>query len=86
MVGDFRILNQKTISDEFAIPDLLKISESLGLSFVYSILDLLKASHQIMNTYSAQEQLTLATKIGNFQYLVTPFGPKNTHATFAKLI
>jgi hypothetical protein len=86
MVGDFRILNSKTVSDEFAIPDLQETIESLEGSVVFSPLDLLKAFNQIFASLRARERLVLATEFGNFAYKVMPFGPKNAPATFAKAI
>jgi hypothetical protein len=86
MVGDFRVLNSKTISDEFAIPDLQETIESLENSIVFNPLDFLKAFNQIYNTLRAREKLVLATEFGNFCYNVMPFGPKNAPSTFAKAI
>ena len=50
MVGDFRLLNKRTISDEVAIPDMKETIEQLSGSQVYSLLDFLKAFNQIENT------------------------------------
>ena len=84
MVGDFRMLNQKTINDEFAIPDMKEVIEELSESVVFSPLDFLKAYNQIKATTRAQERLVLATEFGNYQYNVMPFGPKTAPATLAK--
>jgi len=43
MVGDFRLLNKRTISNKVAIPDMKETIEQLGGSQVYDLLDLLKA-------------------------------------------
>ena len=86
MVGDFRVLNKRTTTDEFHIPDMKEIIEQLREATVYSPLDLLKAFHQVKLTPRAEEKLVLATEFGNYRYKVMPFGPKNAPATFAKVI
>jgi hypothetical protein len=48
MVGDFRLLNKKTIPDECAIPDTKETIGQLANAVVYSLLDFLKAFHQII--------------------------------------
>ena len=55
MVGDFRLLNQKIISDECAIPDMKETIEQLAPAVVYSPLDFLKAFYQIINSLRAKE-------------------------------
>ena len=57
MVGDFRLLNKRTIPDEVAIPDMKETIEQLSGSQVYSLLDFLKAFNQIGNTPKARERL-----------------------------
>ena len=84
IVRDFRVLNKKTLNNEFAIPDMKEVIEELAGSLVYSALDLLKAYHQLKATARAQERLVLATEFENYQYNVMPFGPKTAPATFAK--
>ena len=84
VVGDFRLLNSKTISDESAITDLRESIEHLALVIIFSLLDLLKAYNSITATSRAQEQLVLATEFGNYMYLVMPFGPISAPSIFAK--
>ena len=86
MVGDFRLLNKRTISDEVAIPDMKSTIEQLGGSKVYSLLDFLKAFNQIGNSLRAKERLVVATEHGNYRYLTMPFGPTGAPSTFAKAV
>ena len=60
MVGDFRLLNKKTIPDESAIPDMKETVEQLANAVVYSPLDFLKAFHHLR----AKERLILVTEFG----------------------
>ena len=84
MVGDFRLLNERTLPDIVSIPDLQETIEQLATSQIYSPLDFLKAFHQIKCTDRAKERLVLSTEFGNYRYKVMPFGVKNAPATFAK--
>jgi RNase H-like domain found in reverse transcriptase/Reverse transcriptase (RNA-dependent DNA polymerase)/Integrase zinc binding domain/Integrase core domain/gag-polyprotein putative aspartyl protease/Retrotransposon gag protein len=84
MVGDFRLLNKKTVPDECAIPDTVETMEQLSDAVVFSPLDFLKAFHQIINSIRARERLILATEFGNYRYNVMPFGPTGAPATFSK--
>ena len=77
-------MNKKTISDECAIPDMKETIEQLAPAVVYSLLDFLKAFHQIINSLRAKERLILATEFGNYSYNVMPFGPTSAPATFSK--
>src|ERR1700738_4774847 len=86
MVEDFRVLNNKTISDESAIADLRETIEHLAPSCVFSMIDLLKVYNVILNTMRVRERLVLVTEFGNYQYTVIPFGSKNTPSVFTKAI
>jgi hypothetical protein len=55
VVGDFRLLNSKTIPDESAIADLRESIERLAPATIFSLLDLLKAYNSITATSRAQE-------------------------------
>jgi len=86
MVGDFRLLNKRTILDEVAIPDIKETIEQLSGSQVYSLLDFLKAFNQIENTLKAKERLVMATEHRNYRCLTMPFRPTGAPDTFAKAI
>jgi len=74
MLADFRLLNKRTIPDEFAIPDMKETIEQHSSPQVYSLLDFLKAFNQIENTPKAKERLIRATENRSYRYL-TKFGP-----------
>jgi len=86
MVGNFRLLNKRTISNEVAIPDMKGPIEQLSGSQVYSLLNFLKAFNQIENTPKAKERLVVATEHGNYRCLTMLFGPTIAPCTFAKAI
>jgi hypothetical protein len=47
LVVDFRKLNDKTIGDAYALPDITEILDQLGQSKYFSCLDLAMVYHQI---------------------------------------
>jgi len=75
MVDDFRLLNERTIPDKVAIPDIKESIEQLSGSQLYTLLDFLTAFNHIENTPKAKERLVVATEHGNYRCLTMPFGP-----------
>ena len=55
MVKDFQVLNNKTIFNEFTITDLRETIEYLILSYVFSMINLLKVYNVIFNIIKVRE-------------------------------
>ena len=47
-VGDYRLLNQKTILDLYPLPQLSSFTDEIAGSTIFSKVDLFKAFHQIL--------------------------------------
>jgi len=83
---DFRKVNAVTKSDVFPIPRIDDCIDQIGNANYVSKFDLLKGYWQIPLTMRAREISAFVTADGLFEYLVCPFGMKNSQATFQRLI
>ena len=83
---DFRKVNSVTKSDSFPIPRVEDCIDRIGSSKYVTKFDLLKGFWQVPLTDRAKEISAFVTPDGLFQYIVMPFGMKNAHATFQRMI
>lgn len=81
---DFRKVNQVTKTDSYPMPRIDDLIDQLGNTRFVSKLDLLKGYWQVPLTERAKDISAFATPDGLFRYLVTPFGMKNSGATFQR--
>ena len=82
MCTDYRKLNCVTKPDSFPIPRIDDCIDKVGKSKYVTKFDLLKGFWQVPLTDRAKEVSAFATPIVLYQYNVTPFGMKNSPATF----
>ncbi|XP_076038001.1 uncharacterized protein LOC143023366 [Oratosquilla oratoria] len=82
---DYRRLNAVTKADPYPLPQIDDLIEEVAAARFLSKLDLMKGYHQIPLTSRASEVSTFVTPQGHFQYKVTPFGMKNSGASFQRL-
>ena len=83
---DYRRLNRVTVEDPYPmkrIDDL--VDQVSGAKFLTS-LDLLKGYWQVGLTDRAREASAFVTPDGHYEYLVMPFGMRNSSATFQSLV
>ena len=74
---DFRNLNRVCIKDEFSLPNIdLLIDSTIG-STMFSFIDRFNGYNQIKMVPRDAEKTAFRTLIGNFYYIVMPFGLKN---------
>ena len=79
---DFRNLNKACPKDEFPLPNIdLLIDSTIGSS-MFSFMDGYNGYNQIHMAAKDVEKTTFRTLIGNFYYIVMPFGLKNVGATY----
>ena len=83
---DYRKVKNVTKSDSFPIPRVDDCIDRIGNAKYVTKFDLLKGFWQVPLTDRAKEISAFVTPDGLFQYKVTPFGMKNSPATFQRLI
>jgi hypothetical protein len=86
LVVDFRKLNEKTIGDEYPLPDINEILDQLGQSKYFSCLDMVMGYHQIELMEEDKEKTAFSTKNGHWEYKRLPFGLKTAPSTFQRMI
>ena len=80
--NDYRMLNEKTVTMNFPIPNLTHIIEQLGGANYFIVADLSSGFRQILLRKEDRKFTAFSTSFGHFQYARLPFGMKNTPATF----
>ena len=86
MCTDYRKVNNLSKTDTFPIPRMDDCIDKVGNSKYITKFDLLKGILQIPLTERAKEVSAFVTPDGLYHYKVTPFGMKNSPATFQRLI
>ena len=79
---DFRNLNKACPKDEFLLPNIDLLVDSVVGSSMFSFMDGYSGYNQIRMATKDEEKTTFRTPIGNFYYTVMPFGLKNARATY----
>ena len=83
---DLRKLNDACLHDPFPTPFTDEVLDNVGGQEVYSFTDGLSGYHQIRIAPEDRHKTTFATEMGSFQYTVMPFGLKNAHAIFSRVV
>ena len=81
---DYRLVNEITKKDSYALPKIKEIFDSLKDATIFSTIDLFSGYHQIPMFSEDQEITTFTTKFGNYYFKVMPFGLTNAPATFQR--
>ena len=86
--GDFRNLNNRTVTDSYVIPNLhfFVIFKLKRVKRVFSRLDLVKGYFQVPVAEASRAKTAVVTPFGTFQFNFMPFGLKNAGATFQRLM
>ena len=82
MCVDYRAINKQTVEDRYLLPWIDLLLDRLGQARVFSKLDLAQGYHQIAMVEDSMEKTTFCTNLGQWEYLVMPFGLCNALNTF----
>lgn len=84
--GDYRALNNSSVSDKYPVPHLRSLTMSLHGKKIFSKLDLKRAYLQIPVAPDDVPKTAVCTQFGLFEYLYMPFGLKNAGSTFQRFM
>ena len=83
---DYRRVNAVTIPDAYPLPRIDDLIDEVGQAVYVTKMDLTKGYYQIPLTEEAQLISAFTTPFGLYQYLVLPFGMRNSPATFQRVM
>ena len=81
---DFRNLNRACPKDEFPLPNMDLLIDSMAGSTMFSFMDEFSGYNQIRMAPKDAEKTAFKTPMGIFYYTVMPFGLKNAGATYQR--
>ena len=79
---DFRNLNRVCPKDEFPLPNMDLLIDSIARNAMFSFMDGFSRYNQIRMALRDAEKIAFRTPIGNFYYTVMPFELKNAGTTY----
>jgi Reverse transcriptase (RNA-dependent DNA polymerase) len=83
---DYRRLNEVTIPDAYRLPRQDDAMDALGGSIIFSVLDLSHGFHQLPLDKASRSKTAFSTRRGLYQWTTVPFGIRNGHAAFQRLL
>ena len=85
MCVDFRMLNEKCTRDNYRIPRVDMLLDSLKGAKYFCSLDMFSGYYQVKIFSDHRERTAFTTPVGFFQYERMPFGLRNSPAVFQRL-
>ena len=83
---DYRGLNAVTKKDRYPLPQIQETLRRIGKAKRFTKLDIVAAFHNVRVQKGREHLTAFKTRIGSFEWLVTPFGMANSPSTFQRYI